>query len=144
MLMRFSEWQIGRGRWLNAQKYEQAFWERLGADIAAGAEKQLDWYNWRARRLEEKLAGMPQVRTDNGKVLEIGCGPIGIINFLTSRERVAVDPLEHFYRRTPSLAARRDLSHRHRRAASGQDGLVFARDHRHRHRPHARARKNPG
>ena len=107
MLMRFGEWHIGRTRWLNAQKYEQAFWERLGADIAAGAEKQLDWYHWRARRLEERLAGLPDVRTDNGKVLEIGCGPIGIINFLTSGERVAVDPLEHFYRRTPSLVSLR-------------------------------------
>jgi SAM-dependent methyltransferase len=107
MLMRFGEWQVGRSRWLNAQKYEQAFWERLGADIAVGAEAQLEWYNWRARRLEERLAGLPNVRTDNGKVLEIGCGPIGIINFLSSRDRVAVDPLEHFYRRTPSLVSLR-------------------------------------
>ncbi len=107
MLTRLGEWHIGRSRWLNAQKYEQAFGERLGTEIATGAEQQLGWYNWRARRLEERHAAHPEVRTDNGKVLEIGCGPIGIINFLKSRDRVAVDPLEHFYRKTPSLVSLR-------------------------------------
>jgi SAM-dependent methyltransferase len=107
MLTRSGEWHIGRTRWLTAQKYEQGFWQRLASDIAAGARAQLDWYNWRARRLEELLAAVPDSRTDTGKVLEIGSGPIGIINFLNGTERVAIDPLEHFYRATPSLVALR-------------------------------------
>jgi SAM-dependent methyltransferase len=107
MLMRFHESSIGRTRWLTAQKYEQSYWERLAEEIAAGAREQLDWYCWRARRLEERLAALPGVRTDNGKILEIGCGPIGIINFLNGADRVAIDPLEHFYRATPSLVGLR-------------------------------------
>lgn len=103
MLMRLGEWHIGQSRWLSAQQYEQSFWARLAADIAAGARAQLDWYGWRARQLEQRLAALTDLRTDNGKVLEIGSGPIGIINFLSARERVAVDPLEQFYRTTPSL-----------------------------------------
>jgi SAM-dependent methyltransferase len=103
MLTRSGEWHIGRTRWLSAQRYEQDFWRRLGADIAAGARDQLDWYDWRARRLEQRLAAVPDFRSDTGKILEIGCGPIGMINFLHGADRVGIDPLEQFYRATPSL-----------------------------------------
>lgn len=38
-----------------------------------------------------------------GRALEIGSGPIGIVNFLEWGERYAIDPLEHFYRQRQSL-----------------------------------------
>jgi SAM-dependent methyltransferase len=41
-------------------------------------------------------------------VLEIGSGPIGIVNFLEWRERFAIDPLESFYRQQPSLVRLRN------------------------------------
>jgi SAM-dependent methyltransferase len=107
MLVHSPDLRIGLGRWRNAQKYEQGFWQRLGENIEAGTREQLDWYQWRANRLEERLAASPHPVPRGGKVLEIGSGPIGIVNFLEWGERYAIDPLEHFYRTQPPLAALR-------------------------------------
>jgi SAM-dependent methyltransferase len=109
MLARSSDVRIGWSRWLKAQEYEQAFWQRLGDDIEAGTREHLDWYNWRARRLERFLSVAGVTRT-GGKVLEVGSGPIGIVNFLEWGERYAVDPLEHFYRTKRSLVSLRHSS----------------------------------
>lgn len=94
--------QIKRTRWLQAQEYERGFWQRLGASIEDGSTNQLDWYKWRANQLEELLARVPGGRP-SGRVLEIGSGPIGIVNFLDWGERYAIDPLEGFYRQRPAL-----------------------------------------
>jgi SAM-dependent methyltransferase len=101
------ETRIGWTRWQEAQAYEQGFWRRLGAQIAAGSREQLNWYHWRARELERRLAPFPDFRSDDSAVLEIGSGPIGIINFLAWGERYAIDPLEHFYRTKPALVSLR-------------------------------------
>ncbi len=95
-------------RWQEAQAYERGFWERLGRNIEAGAEGQLDWYRWRAARLEELLARAPVPASRAGRVLEIGSGPIGIVNFLDWPERYAIDPLESFYAEQPALVRLRD------------------------------------
>jgi len=90
-------------RWQKAQEYERGFWQRLGQKIETGVTGQLDWYRWRAARLEELLASVPIPNVPARRVLEIGSGPIGIINFLDWPERYAIDPLESFYARQPSL-----------------------------------------
>jgi SAM-dependent methyltransferase len=94
--------QIKRTRWLQAQEYERGFWQRLGASIEDGSTSQLEWYKWRASQLEQLLARVPGGRP-TGRVLEIGSGPIGIVNFLHWGERYAIDPLEGFYRQRPAL-----------------------------------------
>ena len=107
MLTHSADWRIGRSRWLQAQKYEQGFWQRLGDGIEAGTREQLDWY---AGEPAGSTSGSPPLANPAarpGKVLEIGSGPIGIVNFLEWGERYAIDPLEHFYRTQPSLAALR-------------------------------------
>jgi SAM-dependent methyltransferase len=101
MLALSNQVQIKRSRWLEAQEYERGFWQRLGTSIEEGSTSQLDWYKWRARQLEHLLARLPDSR--QGRVLEIGSGPIGIVNFLDWGERYAIDPLEGFYRQRPSL-----------------------------------------
>jgi SAM-dependent methyltransferase len=95
--------RITRARWLKAQEYERRFWQRLGDGIAEGTENQLDWYKWRATQLESFLAEVTDSPMTTGRVLEIGSGPIGIVNFLNWGERYAVDPLEPFYRQQPHL-----------------------------------------
>jgi SAM-dependent methyltransferase len=95
--------RISRARWLKAQEHERVFWQRLAAGIAEGAVGQLDWYKWRATQLELLLAAVPDAAVTSGKVLEIGSGPIGIVNFLEWGDRYAIDPLEPFYREQPSL-----------------------------------------
>lgn len=92
-------------RWRRAQQYEQNFWKNLVRQIENDTVKQLNWYQWRAKQLEEHLSKFADLMTiKKGKTLEIGNGPIGIINFLECPKRFAVDPLEDFYRESPTLA----------------------------------------
>ena len=107
MLAPSSDARIGWSRWLKAQQYEQSYWQQLGNDIAAGTSHDLAWYEWRANQLKSFLTAAGASPGD-GRVLEIGSGPVGIVNFLHSGERYAIDPLEHFYRTQPSLVALRD------------------------------------
>jgi SAM-dependent methyltransferase len=107
MLARSDDLQIGTARWLEAQKYEQVFWQQLGDRIEAGTTEHLGWYKWRAGQLAQRLAPTLDSQPPAGRVLEIGSGPLGIVNFLDWGERYAIDPLEHFYRTRPSLVALR-------------------------------------
>jgi ubiquinone/menaquinone biosynthesis C-methylase UbiE len=100
--------RITRARWLKAQEYERRFWQRLSGEIAAGTEHELAWYKWRAAQLETLLGQITDPLPKPGAILEIGSGPIGIVNFLESGERVAIDPLEPFYRQQPDLVRLRN------------------------------------
>jgi len=95
-------------RWQQAQEYERGFWQRLSCSIESGVTGQLDWYRWRAAQLEALLARVPGSFPRLGRVLEIGSGPIGIVNFLDWAERYAIDPLESFYAKQPSLVRLRN------------------------------------
>jgi SAM-dependent methyltransferase len=99
--------EIPLNRWTQAQAYEQAFWEKLGDDMEAGTRDRLDWYEWRAGQLRQRLAAVEDPAPRRGRILEIGSGPVGIVNFLEGEARYAVDPLEHFYRTRPSLVGLR-------------------------------------
>lgn len=103
MLARSAESRISRTRWLQAQQYERAFWRRRAVGLEDETGGQLDWYDWKADQLEARLAAVPNPRPRTGRLLEIGSGPIGILSSLEWGERYAIDPLELFYRQTPSL-----------------------------------------
>ncbi len=97
-------------RWHTAQQYERRYWETLAAAIMEGRVKQLDWYQYRARQLAERLraSGLGGLAEGQARVVEVGAGPIGIINYFPAQERVAVDPLEEFYSSNAALTALRD------------------------------------
>ena len=103
------ELRIGRTRWLQAQEYEQAFWQRLGDEHRSRYQRaaRLVQMEGRAARTPSCLAPRrwPQPAA---RVLEIGSGPIGIVNFLEWGERYAIDPLEHFYRTQPPWSSLRN------------------------------------
>ena len=100
---------VAKNRWLQAQEYEKKHWQRIADKIASGALKQLDWYGWKARELEKKIAPYANIDKGNCKILEIGSGPIGIISFLKwGKERYAVEPLEDFFSSNAELIALRD------------------------------------
>lgn len=91
-------------RWLSAQKYEREFWNNLAKAIEAGSIRQLDWYRWKASELSRRLQGIWNDKARNEcRILEIGSGPIGIVNFLEWGDCYAIDPLEAFYRESPIL-----------------------------------------
>jgi len=97
-------------RWQAAQKYEQAFWEGVARQIVAGTTGHLDGtYQWKAQEMERHLQGvLPEEDRAKRKVLEVGCGPVGIVGFLSWGERHAVDPLNDFYQANEALSRFRD------------------------------------
>ena len=96
---------IALTRWLRAQKYERSFWTNLATEIEADTRHQLDWYKWKASQLETRLEKyMDGQEIKPARILEIGSGPIGIVNFLGLGESIAIDPLEDFYKQNPTLS----------------------------------------
>lgn len=91
-------------RWKEAQTYERGHWQALADRIARRSGDSLRWYRWKAGELEKLLsrhAGSNAPARD--AVLEIGSGPVGIVNYLGARDAVALDPLMDFYDEKPSL-----------------------------------------
>lgn len=96
-------------RWHTAQEYERGFWEHLALRIQSGVEPQLDWYDWKAAQLDKSLSRFLDERAKKeAKILEIGSGPLGIVNSLRWAERFAIDPLEEFYRQDRTLTKLRN------------------------------------
>ncbi|MGH9531379.1 MAG: class I SAM-dependent methyltransferase [Terriglobales bacterium] len=97
-------------RWRRAQAYERFYWEREAARLREFAIDSPDgWYRWKASQMEKHLAGLlPEDRKATARVLEIGCGPVGIVSFLGWGERHAIDPLEDFYRTQEAFSKYRD------------------------------------
>src|SRR5713101_5627130 len=96
-------------RWHIAQEYERGYWSTVASSIATGVTSQLGWYRWRAERLSARFThvGLHQLADGRARVIEVGSGPIGVVAFFPGAERVAVDPLEHFYANNAVLAALR-------------------------------------
>ncbi len=90
---------VTESRWKTAQEYERGFWQRQAESIAAGSSERLDWYEWRADQLADRLrrAGLGTLADGTARVVEVGCGPIGVCSYFPAAEALAVDPLESFY-----------------------------------------------
>ncbi len=98
-----------RERWEQAQAYEAGFWEGVAGQAANNSLQRLDFYEWRAGQLVERLRALGKGRLVSGeaRILELGSGPIGVVGYLPGKARVAVDPLDGFYASNPHLAAHR-------------------------------------
>ncbi len=94
-------------RWQRAQRYERGYWESLATRIAAGSASQLDWYRWRADQLVLRLRalGLGALTEGRARVIEVGCGPVGVVGFFPAVERIAIDPLEPYYVTNPTLTS---------------------------------------
>jgi SAM-dependent methyltransferase len=101
---------VSAARWQRAQQYERGYWESLATRIADGTTSQLDWYRWRAEQLALRLCsiGLGGLTDGSARVVEVGCGPIGVVAFLPAAERTAIDPLEPYYASNATLTALRD------------------------------------
>lgn len=96
-------------RWTKAQEYERSYWKKVAYKIASGEPERLGWYGWRVDQLETRIAQyLNQTWKQSAKVLEIGCGPVGMISSLKCAERYAIDPLDDFYRSDSRLSHLRD------------------------------------
>lgn len=109
-------------RWRAAQTYEQGYWEGVSQEMRGGNDTRMDFYQWRADQLRDRLLrlGYLDLAAGEGRALEVGGGPIGLLNSLPGRDRVSVDSLEDFYSSHSELTAIRDPGVR-RLAGVGED-----------------------
>jgi SAM-dependent methyltransferase len=100
---------VSTERWRKAQEYERSYWEGQARRIAEKAGGALDFYQWRAGELVRRLREEGQEGLADGTrtVVEIGAGPVGVAGFFPAHRRIAVDPLEGFYRTNEMLAQKR-------------------------------------
>jgi SAM-dependent methyltransferase len=100
---------VSTERWRKAQEYERSYWEAHAKKIAEEAGADLEFYRWRANDLVRHLreVGREDLADGSASVVEIGCGPVGVAGFLPASRRIAVDPLEGFYRENEALVESR-------------------------------------
>jgi ubiquinone/menaquinone biosynthesis C-methylase UbiE len=86
-------------RWEKAQAYEEAWWR-----------KRIDSINLEYLRhyADELVANLDRDLTKETNILEIGSGPAGILTFLKSDHRFAIDPLEGFFAQIEKFSNYRD------------------------------------
>lgn len=103
---------VSKERWRKAQAYERSFWAEQARKIAERVGTDLDFYRWRADDLVRRLSGAGRADLADGSavVVEIGSGPVGVAGFFPARNRIAVDPLEGFYRENRKLVESREAS----------------------------------
>lgn len=92
---------MNRKRWSIAQRYEKEWWETRQEQV------DFDFYREYAKELLEQTRGFIEMSAATA-ILEIGSGAGGIITFLPSDDRHAIDPLEDFYTSVLGFQAQRD------------------------------------
>ena len=84
---------VSPSRWREAQAHERDFW-RGWRDLAPYRNVDLDAY-WNA---EIAKFGLDPAFFAGRRVLDVGCGPVGLIHFLPQAAlRIRIDPLLHDY-----------------------------------------------
>jgi SAM-dependent methyltransferase len=84
--------EISQQRWRSTQKNEQMSWEgkKADSDNLAEAHRHL-WQNY-LQFINQYITIKAQ-----DKILDIGCGPWGLINYLSAGERYGFDPLMDYF-----------------------------------------------
>jgi ubiquinone/menaquinone biosynthesis C-methylase UbiE len=80
-------------RWRRSISGEQADWDASAWLAMPAARRRSEW----CRHLEELGLSLDGFRGQ--RVLEVGCGPTGIVYFIDAERRVGLDPLGDFYAR---------------------------------------------
>lgn len=88
-------------RWLRAQEYERRWWKQRIPLLS------LSYLQAFAEELSQTLTDVISINRQTS-ILEIGSGPAGVLTFLKTDERYAIDPLEDFYSTVHSFKAIRD------------------------------------
>jgi len=80
------------GKFKRAQAYQMRYWDEQWKD---NRERQQ-----RAKKIWSRYINILKAQADlkpSDKILDIGCGPCGMINFIPAGERYGVDPLMDYY-----------------------------------------------
>jgi len=87
-------------RWEIAQAHEKDYWGYVKSNITKEDNEQIKKY-WN-QYLE--VINKHIIINQNSKILEIGSGPEGIINYISNGEKYALDPLMDYYRENFKLS----------------------------------------
>lgn len=90
-----------KSRWEMAQDYEKSWWSNKVPEI------DLEFYERFAGNVVSLLKPFFSI-TENTYVLEIGSGAAGIITYIESNHKFAIDPLENFYSSVQKYKSIRD------------------------------------
>jgi len=93
--------EISESRWHRAQEYEKRWWTNLSF-------KSLPDYKSEADYIKSRLKPFLEIN-DSTKILQVGCGPIDVINYWRPGVKYAIDPLTEFYRSRGLLKEGKDI-----------------------------------
>jgi SAM-dependent methyltransferase len=86
--------------WEAAQLRELEFWRWVAVEGYLGQDPRLfAWFNENFMMHTFMRTGWPYETLHSYSIVELGCGPLGMINFLPAREATGFDPLNPYYDR---------------------------------------------
>lgn len=95
-------------RWEIAQKSESRYWLEDAEKKFLQDERKMLYYKERAHVMNKWIENIKDNKKPFKRILEIGCGPLGVCGFIDAEERYAIDPLEHLYKTRRAFTRFRD------------------------------------
>jgi len=83
-------------RWEIAQDSEKEYWEGFTKENLL--KEEAERHKQKAKALEKEWKKYITLNK-NSKILQVGCGPEDVINYLSSGKKYAIDPLAEFYKK---------------------------------------------
>ncbi len=83
--------RVEQERWQEAQASERSYWENTSWQQTPAEQRRSEW----SRHLGSLDLTLDEFAGQS--ILDIGCGPAGVVNFVTADRRVGVDPLASTY-----------------------------------------------
>jgi ubiquinone/menaquinone biosynthesis C-methylase UbiE len=96
-------------RWDVAQQYEKSWWNERREAV------DFEFYKNFAEDLVEQTRTYIKISPETS-ILEIGSGAGGILTYLNSKDRNAIDPLEDYYTSVPEFVKQRDKNVQYQKA----------------------------
>ena len=93
-------YNVSSERWKIAQNSEKEYWN--GFTKEALLKEEAERHEKKAKILQEEWKKFINLNK-NSKILQIGCGPEDIINYISTGKKYAIDPLADFYKKKFNL-----------------------------------------
>jgi SAM-dependent methyltransferase len=87
--------KISSGRWDIAQRSEREYWQEYNKE--ALEKEEIERHKRKAKILEKEWRVIINLN-ENTRILQIGCGPEDIINYISKGKKYAIDSLADFYK----------------------------------------------
>jgi len=92
--------KVSSKRWEIAQDSEKEYWEGFTKETLL--KEEAERHEKKAKLLEEEWKKFINLNK-NSRILQIGCGPEDVINYITTSKKYAIDPLADFYKKKFNL-----------------------------------------